>query len=101
MYIIGDIVYANGYNIENEKLKVNKIKVVSNLCMLVFFSNGEKKIFDATKILKYPVYKKLEDFNVFKNATIENGIITWDDGNIDIGTETVYKESYNYEEEIA
>ena len=32
---------------------------------------------------------------------LKNGVITWDNGNIDIGIETVYKESYNYEEEIA
>ena len=97
MYVLDDIAYSNEYNSEN--LKIVSFKVVSELCMLVTFSNGEKKIFDAKYLIKYPIYEILKDFNVFKKAYIENGIIVWNNGKIDIGTDSVYNNSYEYEQE--
>ena len=99
MRVLNDIAYADNYN--NEQLKVTEIKIVSELCMLITFSNGEKKIFDLTDLVKYQAYEKLNNYEVFKNAYIENGIIVWDNGNIDIAPETVYKNSYAYEQDIA
>lgn len=96
MYIINDIAYAE--NFDSKDLKVTAIKIVSELCMLVTFSNGEKRIFDANYLIEYPAYKKLEDFNVFKKAYIENEIIVWENGSIDIAPDTVYKNSYEYEQ---
>ena len=98
MYIVNDIAYAENFN--NKELKIVDIKVVSELCMLVTFSNGEKRIFDAKYLLQYPAYQKLEDFEVFKNAHIENGIIVWDNGAIDIGIDAVYENSFAYEQEL-
>ena len=98
MYILGDIAYADNYN--NEQIKVDKIKVVSELCLLVTFSNGEKRIFDAKELLKYPAYEKLKDYEIFKNGYVENGIIVWDNGRIDIAPETVYNNSYIYEQDL-
>ncbi len=98
MYIVNDIAYAENY--DNKDLKITAIKIVSELCLLVTFSNGEKRIFDAKYLIEYPAYKKLEDFDVFKNAYIENGIIVWNNGNIDIAPDTVYKNSYEYESSL-
>lgn len=98
MYVVNDIAYAG--DSDNKSLKVIDIKIVSELCMLVEFSNGEKRIFDAKYLIKIPIYKKLENFNVFKNAYIENGIIVWDKGKIDIGVSEVYNNSYVYEQEL-
>lgn len=99
MFVINDVAYASEYN--NENLKIKDFKIIAELYMLVTFSNGEKRIFDVTKLVKYPIYEKLHDFEVFKQAHIENGILVWDNGKIDIATETVYKNSYIYEQEIA
>ncbi len=99
MYILDDIVYADNYN--NEQIKVEKIKVVSELCLLVTFSNGEKRIFDAKELLKYSAYEKLKDYEIFKNGYVEHGIIVWDNGKIDIAPETVYNNSYVYEQDLA
>lgn len=99
MYIVNDIAYAENFN--NKELKITELKIVSELCMLVTFSNGEKRIFDAKYLIKYPVYKKLEDFNVFKKAYIENGVIVWDNGKVDIGVDEVYNNSFVYEQQYA
>lgn len=97
MFIKNDIAYAGKFE---KELKVTSIKVVSKLCMLVTFSTGEERIFDASELLKYPIYKKLENYEVFKNAYIEKGIIVWDNGAIDISPETVYLNSFEYEQNI-
>ena len=97
MYTVDGIAYAESFN--NENLKIVEFKVIAELCMLITFSNGEKRIFDAESLTKLPIYKKLVDYNIFKNACIESGILVWDNGNIDIGVDTVYKNSYEYEQE--
>ena len=58
--------------------------------MIVTFSTGEKRLFDTTK-LKGPVFTSL-------NPTVSHGVITWDNGNIDISPEAVYEYSYEYTE---
>ena len=99
MYIVNDVAYAENFN--NKNLKIVELKIISELCMLVTFSNGEKRIFDAQFLMQYPIYKKLQDFNIFKNAYIENGIIVWNNGEIDIGVDTVYDNSFVYEQQLA
>lgn len=99
MYILNDIAYAD--NFFDKEIKIKEIKIVAELCMLVTFSSGEKRIFDVKKLTQYPAYKKLENFDLFKNAYIENGIIVWDNGLIDISPNTVYKNSYEYDSEVA
>ena len=97
MYVVNDVAYAENFN--NKNLKIINLKIISELCMLITFSNGEKRIFDAQFLMKYPIYKKLQDFNVFKSAHIENGTIVWDNGAIDIGVDTVYNNSFVYEQQ--
>ena len=97
MYIKDDIVYADNFNAEN--IKIVEIKIITDLCMLVTFNNGEKRIFDATKILKFPVYEDLKNYEIFKKAYLERGIIVWENGKIDISPEMVYNNSYIYEQE--
>ncbi len=96
MYVKDDIVYADNSN--NESIKVVEIKIITDLCMLVTFNNGEKRIFDATKILKYPIYEPLKNYEIFKNAYVEHGVIIWENGKIDISPEMVYNNSYVYEQ---
>lgn len=94
MYILGDIAYASEG--END-IKVIKLKVITDLCLLLTFSTGEMRIYDATELLKYPVYQQLKDFSIFKQAYIENGVVTWKNGEIDIAPEEMYANSFEYE----
>ena len=97
MYIINEIAYADKFN--TKEIKIKEFKIISELCMLITFTNNEKRIFDLTELIKMPVFSKLKDFELFKKVYIENGILVWDNGNIDIAPEIVYKNSYTYEQE--
>ncbi|MBQ9266712.1 MAG: DUF2442 domain-containing protein [Clostridia bacterium] len=98
MFVKDGIAYAS--EIENG-IKVISVKVVGELSLLVVFSTGEERIFDMLYLMKYPVYEKLKDYEYFKSVTIENGVLVWGDGELDIAPEEVYKESYEYEKIIA
>ena len=58
--------------------------------MLVTFSNGEVRRFDAD-CLKGSAFKALKDEEVFRNFSVCHGIISWNDGEIDISPEAVYQ----------
>ncbi len=95
MYIINGIAYAGE---PMDVIKVKSVKVVSELCLLLTFSTGEKRIFDATTLLQYPVYQPLTNDELFKQAYIEGGTVVWNNGDIDIAPETLYNNSFKYDE---
>ena len=64
--------------------------------MLVTFSTGEKRLFDTTT-LKGSAFAPLADEQIFKNPVLFHGVITWNNGEIDIAPETVYQDSYAYD----
>ena len=92
MYISNGIVY--GKNKVNS-ITVQSIKPLDDMILLVTFSNDETRVFDAT-ILNGEVFKPLQDREIFKNATVEYGVVTWNDGKIDCAPEYMYNHSYEY-----
>lgn len=94
MYIVNDICYTGELT---ENIKVVSAKPLRGRMMLVTFSTGDKRIFDTTE-LEGSAFKSLEDEKIFNNLTIFHGVITWNNGKIDIAPETVYKKSYSYDE---
>lgn len=70
---------------------------LEDMMLLVTFNTGEKKLYDATQLLSMPAFQKLLDNSVFSNIHIEDGVITWDNGTIDIAPEAVYVNSFPYE----
>lgn len=93
MYIIDGIVYAGEMK---EGICVKDFRILQNLYMLVTFSTGEVRVFDAAELLRYPVYKPLADPEVFRSAKVEGGVLVWQDGEIDIAPEALYERSYPY-----
>lgn len=67
--------------------------------LLVTFSTGESRLFDTT-MLKGSAFDVLDNEEIFNNPVLFHGIITWNDGEVDIAPETVYAESYPYEEDL-
>lgn len=98
MFVKDGIAYANT---KQNDIKIVNVKVVGELSLLVTFSSGEERIFDMSYLMKYDIYKKLKDYEIFKNVYIENGVLVWNNGEIDIAPEEVYKESYEYEKFLA
>jgi hypothetical protein len=94
MYIKDDICYAGEYK---DGIKVTEAKVLRGAILLVTFNTGEKRLFDTTR-LKGSVFEPLKNEEVLRQMTIYHGVITWKNGEIDIAPETVYAESYAYDD---
>ncbi len=94
MYIIDEICYAGELS---DNIKVTEAKPLRGGMMLVTFSTGEKRLFDTTK-LQGAVFKPLLDEQIFNRPVLFHGVITWNNGEIDIAPETVYRESLAYDE---
>ena len=84
------IVYAIG----KLPIVVLKAQPLSDRRLIVIFSTGEKRFFDAKK-LTGPVFEPLKDEKIFEDITLRDGVITWDNERIDIAPEYVYSNSYN------
>ena len=97
MFTKDDICYAGELK---EEIKVVEVKPLRGRMLLVTFSTGEQRLFDAA-MLEGSAFKPLEDENVFNNPTLFHGVITWNNGEIDIAPETVYRDSYAYDSEMA
>ncbi len=88
----------NGFvcgEIPMDSVKISCVKPLSNMIILLTFSNGETRLFDAT-VLNGEAFEPLKDDNVFKNPTIDHGVVTWLNGEIDISPEFMYENSYVY-----
>ena len=92
MYIVNGICYAGELE---EGITITEAKPLYGGMMLVTFSTGEQRLFDTTK-LNAPVFEPLKDDKVFRSPLISHGTITWNNEEIDIAPETVYRESYPY-----
>ena len=93
MYIKNDICYA-GELVEG--IKVAEVRPLDDGMMIVTFSTGEKRLFDA-KTLEGSAFASLANREIFANPVLRYGVITWDNGEIDIAPEYVYYNSSPYE----
>jgi len=98
MYIVDGIAYAGEITPE---IEVTEAVTLNDLMLLLTFSTGEKRLYDASSLLEYQAFKPLADLKTFESAKVEHGIVTWLNGNIDIAPETLYKHSIAYQEAVA
>lgn len=93
MYIKNNICYAGEMQ---DNIKVTEAKPLRGGMMLVTFSTGEKRLFDTT-MLQGSAFAPLADEKIFSDPVLFHGVITWNNGEIDIAPETVYENSYAYD----
>ena len=93
MYIRDEICYAGEIQ---DNIRVTEAKPLRGGMMLVTFSTGEKRSFDTTA-LTGSAFQPLKDEAVFSHPTVFHGVITWNNGEIVIAPEAVYRDSYAYE----
>ena len=92
MYIIDDVYYA-GEAVSD--IKVKEATVLRGSMLLITFSTGEQRLFDAT-LLTGSAFEPLKDEKTLADFTIFHGVITWMNGEVDIAPETMYADSYPY-----
>ena len=96
LYVVNEICYAGS---DEKEIKITTVKPLVGRMLLVTFSTGESRLFDTT-MLKGSAFDVLDNEEIFNNPVLFHGIITWNDGEVDIAPETVYAESYPYEEDL-
>ena len=90
MHVIDGIAYADRPLGERS---IERVEIVDRLYMLVTFTDGERRVFDVEPLLAYPAFAPLADDAVFRAAKVEDGVLVWQDGAIDISAEEVYQRS--------
>lgn len=95
MYIKNGIAYAGE---PETPIKVSGVRPLEDYMLWVRFGNGEAKTFDFKKLLSTPAYAPLKDKNVFNSVYIDYGVTVWNDGDIDIAPEYLYKYGKNADE---
>lgn len=71
------------------------VKCLRDYKLLITFSNGEKKIYNAQDDIHQGVLTKLQNKTFFAQAKIARGSVVWND-EIDIAPETLHAESIAY-----
>lgn len=92
MFEIDGILYASS---PTALIKIQDAKVTGRKMMLLTFSSGEKRVFDAEN-LTGEVFEPLKDDKIFRNFKIVRGVITWMNEEIDCAPEYMYENSYEY-----
>ena len=68
------------------------VKAVDDYKLIIKFSTGEEKIYDAKGDIDHGVFQSLRDKNLFERARIARGTVVWND-ELDIAPETLYQDS--------
>ena len=89
MYVVDGIAYAG----EPEPvIKVSGVRPMEDYKLWLRFNTGEAKIFDFRPLLDTPAFAPLKNTELFKQVYIDYGVPVWNDGDIDIAPEKVYRE---------
>jgi hypothetical protein len=75
---------------------VNKVKPLDNYCLMLWFENEEKKIFDLKPYLNKGVFNKLKNPALFASVRVVAGSIEWSNG-LDLSYDTLYLEGVTIE----
>lgn len=96
MFEVNGILYASS---PKNLIKIQDAKVTGHMMMLLTFSSGEQRVFDA-ETLQGEVFEPLNDDTVFNNFKIVHGAITWMNEDIDCAPEFMYENSYPYSVDV-
>jgi len=87
MYEKDGIVYADN---PSAVLTIKQVCPLDNYKLRVRFSTNEEKEIDISTLLNEPVFKPLQNLNLFKSVYIDYGTVVWCNGTIDIAPEYLY-----------
>ncbi|MDT4329502.1 DUF2442 domain-containing protein [Methylomonas sp. MS20] len=69
--------------------EITAVQVLPTYRLLLSYINGERRVFDVTPYLDRGVFVRLKDFNLFAQAYLAFGTVSWP-GELDIAPETLY-----------
>ena len=72
-------------------LTVISVTALENYRLKVTFSDGITKVCDFKDLLHYPAFVPLNDLKVFNNVSVEYGCPVWNNCEIDISPEYLYR----------
>lgn len=73
-------------------IEVIAVEPLNDMKMILTFSNGEKRLFDA-KTLTESAFEPLKNAKIFENYKIVDDVVTWLDETIDCTPEYMYLNS--------
>ena len=73
-------------------LKICGVRPLADWKLWVRFNTGEAKIFDFKPLLDMPAFAPLKNIDLFNQVYIDYGVPVWNDGDIDIAPEKVYRD---------
>ena len=74
---------------------VKAVEPLPEYKMLITFDNGEKRLYDAKRLLDKPICASLKEPSFFAKARVEYGTVVWSN-EIDIAPEYLYEDSIPY-----
>ena len=89
---------SDGYvcgGLSQDMIKIIESKPLNDRMILLTFSSGEKRLFDSS-VLVGDAFAPLNDPEVFNNISLDHGVVTWMNGEIDCSPEFMYSNSYEY-----
>lgn len=92
MFISNGYVYGGE---PNAQTSITKVRVLPDHMIIFTFRNGEERLFDATA-LTGPAFEPLKDESILMQCTLDHGVPTWLNGDIDCAPEFIYAHSYEY-----
>ena len=72
--------------------RVSKVTSASDYRLILFFSNGEKGVYDCSGLLEFGVFRELKDEHYFNQARAYDGTVVWPNEQ-DICPDTLYLDS--------
>lgn len=79
-------------------MKIIKVEYISDYKLKVLFSDGVVKIADFEKFIKtslQPMTNQFKDIERFKKVYIDSGHLTWEDGQMDISSHSIYEGKFS------
>lgn len=77
---------------DNPICAVKTVKLNKNYTMLLTFSNGENRIYNAAPLLEKGIFSMLKNLDFFLGAKVDGDTVVWSD-DVDIAPEHLYKHS--------
>lgn len=74
-------------------MKVSKVKYLSDYKLEIKFDDGKVNVVDFEKFLnksQNPMISKYKNINKFKKVEIDTGFLSWNDGEMEISSQTLY-----------